>query len=189
MKKGMVPAAPFRQILAQYLEVEDTDRVQTAIAARAYGIPEKRQYEILNGIVDVISFDTADRIMCITERQMEWHSDPVLNEIYTSVDLSGPGTTIMRPKTRCARTGCSNTFVPRRGHAGKLQRFCSPRCYQAQYQADKFKRRGLKNRKHDKCGKGHDRSPENAYVDGRGTLQCRQCRREYMAAYRQRSKA
>ena len=80
---------------------------------------------------------------------------------------------------RCARTGCSKTFIPAKNSpkSGPSKRlYCSDTCKQMTY---KF-RKGLRQpRAFGMCkNRLHDRSPENSFIDKKGTVRCLLCHRK-----------
>jgi hypothetical protein len=85
-----VPAAPFVEILNQrYRELvaAETSDPRGALVHET-GVAERIMRRILTGEQDTLSFDNADRIVTRLLGPMEWHTDPVLSEIYEAVDLA-----------------------------------------------------------------------------------------------------
>jgi hypothetical protein len=85
-----VPSEPFVAILKKrHLELVAAgvpDPKETLV--REAGIAERIMRRVLDGEQDTLSFDNADRIVTRLLGPMEWHTDPVLSEIYEAVDLA-----------------------------------------------------------------------------------------------------
>lgn len=128
-----------------------------------------------------VDFDLADQVICALGRVDFWRNE--LEHIYLSVRLKDKSTfrgrKAARGSRRCARTGCSNIFVPRKG--GHPQRFCSPVCKYTHHSAERRGSRSRENRRYDTCPAGHDRSPENSRVvqhkSGQVEIRCKICER------------
>lgn len=90
MKPYTVPAAPFVAILNQrYRELvaEEVLAPREALVSET-GVAGRIMRRVLTGEQDTLSFDNADRIVTSLLGPMEWHTDPVLSEIYEAVDLA-----------------------------------------------------------------------------------------------------
>lgn len=90
MSAYTVPAAPFVRILEkrfdELVRAEAVAPRETLLAET--GIAERVMRRALTGEQDRISFDNADRIVTRLLGPMAWYTDPVLNEIYESVDMA-----------------------------------------------------------------------------------------------------
>ena len=176
----MIPTAPIRPFIENYLETCDSESPLLTLAT-ATGLGERRLYGILYE-QDELEFDTADRLICHIDVNI-WRRE--LPDLYYGVDLSSPSRPRRSRKTRrCECPGCSNEFTPepRGAHQAK---FCSPTCKVKAYRARRRIREERPARygtRYDRCPNGHDRSPENIGTKRNGGQYCKACSREKMKA-------
>lgn len=83
---------------------------------------------------------------------------------------------------RCAAVGCSKFFKPH--PRMRRQKYCSPLCQSRQYRRDTEGYAPLFKRDYE-CPQGHERTPDNTYVDPRGWKHCKVCRAEAARRWRQ----
>lgn len=164
-----------------YLETCDSESPILTLCT-ATGLQEKQLFCLLYEQNEV-EFDTADKLIAHINVNL-WRNDRELRQVYLRVDLSSPtrGRTIKKGERHCERRGCSNTFTPAK--EVPWAKYCSPACKAKVYRENRRKREGRERRygtKYGECPKGHDRSPENTYINEEtGVQACRVCRRDAM---------
>jgi hypothetical protein len=75
----------------------------------------------------------------------------------------------------CARVGCSATFMPLK-HGKRTKRFCSARCRVTHFYRQKHGSRSRIAERYE-CRHGHEKTPDNVYVNPSGAVECLACRR------------
>mgnify|MGYP001407000648 CR=1 FL=1 len=165
---------------------DDESRVST-LSVKAT-VDEALIWRVLSGTAKAVGFNIADRLLCATGCVTAWHTGR-LGEVYWKHPLPGKIDKGGKPKTLpvCARVGCSNTPPPSKPRGGR-RIYCSRPCLMSAARDRRRERqtgnpvRTKKNRRYDKCPRGHDRSPENVSFDKRGKIGCRECHRNDMRA-------
>lgn len=191
-----IPAEPFVELVTKHLSTlpvpppgSDFLSPSASLAARAK-VPRDTLEKVLAGNFQTVDFNFVDRIVCAMDVVHIWWSD--WRDLYYSVPLDDEAEGGVRATiATCAAKGCSNLVPPQRG--GPLpKRFCCARCKQTEYdRVSRGSERTLKNKRFDRCPKGHDRSPENVVYQNNGkqlVLRCRVCLNEKQSRRRLRQR-
>ncbi len=184
-----VPAAPIVEAINQYL-LDEGERIGDDLSAPApiHILAERADIKsdtldhILRGRSKTMDFDTADRLLCVTNQTALWITD--LHEVYEQALLDEGGkqfTVTSSSGTKvCARRGCSNKFIPPRRSPRK--KYCSKNCkttaWKHRVHPPKTTIYG-KDRKIQKlvCRNGHERTKENTGIQSNGYRYCLICHR------------
>jgi hypothetical protein len=198
IEPNRIPAGPIVEVIQSYLDSQGERLGASTYAPYPITLLAERAdmnadtlMKTIEGRMQTIDFDVADRLLCVMNLTDLWLTD--LREVYDEAQLV-EGKRRIQPKSAsgvkvCARRGCSTRFRPPKKCPRK--RFCSDTCKSTAWKHEKGllktgRLRG-KNRVLEAltCRNGHERTKENTGTNSRGTRYCLVCHRATSKRWRE----